>query len=342
MTAYVFRDEIDHSGPALVTPLPNRPDVKLSNTLAIDDLLPADSPRLDGEDISHIRSLAELEKNLPPVLVHRTTMRVIDGMHRLKAAVLRGERTIEAVFYDGDDADAFMMAVKANIEHGLPLSLADRKAAASRILHTSPHMSDRAIAEVAGLSAKTVGAIRWDSAGEHTGVRRRVGRDGRTRPLSTVDGRRFASDLIALHPESSSREIARMAGISPSTVRDVRARVRRGEDPVPVRQRAGSDVERPTREHKLQEQIKTVQSFQCRDEILGKLSRDPAVRMTEHGRAMLRWLSSQSQQVDKDWDAVADQVPEHCMYLIADLACSIAGSWLEFAGEMRRRGSYQS
>jgi ParB-like chromosome segregation protein Spo0J len=290
--------------------------------------------------MEHIRSLAELENKLPPILVHRKTMRVIDGMHRLKAAILRGERTIEAIFYDGDDAEAFMMAVKANIKHGLPLSLSDRKAAAARIVRSSPHMSDRAIAEVSGLSAKTVGAIRWDSADELAEAHRRVGRDGRIRPLSTVDGRRFASELITLNPESSSREIARMAGISPSTVRDVRARLRRGEDPVPIRQRAGNHLERPTREHKLQERIKSVQSFQCRDEILDKLSRDPAVRMTEHGRAMLRWLNSQSQQVDKDWGAVASQVPEHCMCLIADLACSIAGSWLEFASEMRSRGSY--
>ena len=58
--------------------------------------------------MEHIRSLAELQDELPPILVHRTTMRVIDGMHRLKAAILRGERTIEATFYDGDDAEAFV------------------------------------------------------------------------------------------------------------------------------------------------------------------------------------------------------------------------------------------
>jgi hypothetical protein len=269
-------------------------------------------------------------------------MRVIDGMHCLKAAVLRGEPTIGAVFFDGDDAAAFVMAVKANVQHGLPLSLSDRKAAAARIVCSSPHWSDRAIAEVSGLSAKTVGAIRWDSAAALPEARHRIGRDGRVRPLSTVNGRRFASELITLHPESSSREIARMAGISPSTVRDVRDRLRRGEDPVPARRRAGQHAERPTRERRLQERINNeqFQSFECRDEILQKLSRDPAVRLTEHGRAVLRWLNLQSQQVDKDWALLADNVPDHCTCLVADLACSIANAWLELASEMRRRGSF--
>lgn len=307
--------------------------------ISIESLLPADSPRLQGEDIDHIRLLVELKDKLPPILVHRKTMRVIDGMHRLKAAILRGEHTIAATFYDGDDAEAFMMAVKANVQHGLPLSLSDRKAAAARIVRVSPHLSDRAIAAVTGLSAKTVGVIRWDFAAEQAEVQQRIGRDGRVRPLTTVDGRRFASELITLNPQSSSREIARMAGISPSTVRDVRDRLSRGEDPVPTRLRAASNTERTTHERKLQERIRSLQSFGGRDDVLDKLSRDPAIRMTERGRALLRWLNAQSQQVDKDWGTVASNVPDHCMCLIADFACSVAGAWLELADEMRRRSS---
>ena len=331
-----------HPGPVLVaTSRQARPPAG-HVVLGVEDVLPADSPRLQGEDIGHIRSLAEIMDELPPILVHRKTMRVIDGMHRLKAAILRGERTIEATFFDGDDAEAFVMAVKANIQHGLPLSLSDRKAAAARIIRSSPHRSDRAIAEVSGLSAKTVGAIRWDAAAALPEVRHRVGRDGRARPLSTVEGRRFASELITLNPESSSREIARKAGISPSTVRDVRDRLRRGEDPAPARRRAARNTERPTRERRLQERIRKeqFQAFECREEILHKLSRDPAVRMTEHGRALLRWLHSQSQHVDKDWGLLATHVPDHCMCLVADLACSIADAWLELASEMRRRSSF--
>lgn len=312
-------------------------------SLAIEDLLPADSPRLHGEDLEHIHSLAELGDQLPPILVHRETMRVIDGMHRLKAAILRGEREIEATFYDGDAAAAFVMAVRSNIQHGLPLSLADRKAAAARIVTSNPYWSDRAIAEVSGLSAKTVGAIRSDAVESLPEDHHRIGRDGRVRPLSTVDGRRLASELIMLYPESSSRDIARKAGISPSTVRDVRDRLKRGEDPVPTRRRAGSNDERTTRERKLQEFIRAEQSqpFGDGDEILKNLSRDPSIRMTEHGRAILRWLHSQRQQLKHDWGQVAARVPDHCKCLVADLACSIAESWLELAMELRRQGSFQ-
>ena len=60
----------------------------------------ADSPRLDGESPDHIRTLAESGSDLPPILVHRETMRVIDGMHRLRAAILNGQletATVEAV-----------------------------------------------------------------------------------------------------------------------------------------------------------------------------------------------------------------------------------------------------
>src|SRR5262249_43856292 len=100
----------------------------------VGSLLPADSPRVGGERLDHVRALADAAVDLPPILVHRPSMRVIDGMHRLRAAQLRGERTIEVQFFDGSDDLVFVAAVQANISHGLPLSRADRQAAAVRIL----------------------------------------------------------------------------------------------------------------------------------------------------------------------------------------------------------------
>jgi hypothetical protein len=55
-------------------------------------LRPADSPRLNGEDKAQIARLAETETPLPPILVDRRTMRVIDGMHRLMAASVQGAK----------------------------------------------------------------------------------------------------------------------------------------------------------------------------------------------------------------------------------------------------------
>lgn len=78
------------------------------------------SPRVDGEDADHIRILAENADNLPPILVHRESMMVIDGAHRLRVSELLGSDHIAARFFDGDQADARLLAVAANIAHGRP------------------------------------------------------------------------------------------------------------------------------------------------------------------------------------------------------------------------------
>jgi len=141
-------------------------------------ILPADSPRLAGENAGHIRVLAELQVALPPIVVHRDTMRIIDGMHRFRAAALRGDSDIEVCFFDGKEDDAFVLAVQSNVTHGLPLSRSDRARAALRILASHPSWSDRMIAGAAGVSPKTVGAIRRRSIVEIPQLAARVGADG--------------------------------------------------------------------------------------------------------------------------------------------------------------------
>lgn len=108
-------------------------------TVPIGSLLPANSPRSQGEDDEHIQRLAENEADLPPILVQQGTMRVIDGMHRLRAAILNGRRSIDVEFFDGSDEEAFIRAVEQNVAHGLPLTLADRKAALPGYWGLSPH-----------------------------------------------------------------------------------------------------------------------------------------------------------------------------------------------------------
>src|SRR2546423_5542310 len=233
------------------TPVPGGPLAALVHearehaVLPIRSLLPADSPRLAGEDEEHVRLLAESYAELPPILVHRKTMRVIDGMHRLRAALLRGEESIKVRFYSGSEDAAFVLAVESNIAHGLPLSLADREAAAGRIVKSNPQWSDRAIAGVTGLSAKTVGVIRRGACADLPQLHSRIGRDGRVRPLNGADGRRRASEVFARRPDASLREVAGEAGISPGTARDVRERMRRGEDPIPPRQRTNGTRRQP-------------------------------------------------------------------------------------------------
>ena len=215
-----------------VAPPGRRPAGQDGVSIPVESLLPADSPRLGGEDRAHVLRLAESDADLPPILVHRETMRVIDGMHRLHAAMLNGQSEILVEFFEGSEADAFLRAVELNVSHGLPLSLSDRKAAAGRILNSCPHLSDRAIAGIAGLAAKTVAALRSRSSAAHTQLHGRLGHDGRVRPLDPAEGRRRAAELIGQSPDASLRAIAASAGISPGTVRDVRLRLQRGEDPV--------------------------------------------------------------------------------------------------------------
>ncbi|MER5642226.1 transcriptional regulator [Kitasatospora sp. NPDC002227] len=298
-----------------------------------------ESPRTGGRDEEHIARLAELDGPLPPILVERHTMRVIDGTHRLLAALAKGQLAIEVEFFDGSSADAFLKSVEANVAHGLPLSQADRRAAAERIVTSHPHLSDRAIARTAGLGAKAVAAIRRRVAESADGPQAqvRVGRDGKVRPLNSSEGRRRAAELLAERPEASLREVARLAGISPATVSDVRRRLAAGEIPAAARAGDGDpDVVLPAqRTHETAARhMRLVRSDPAM--VLEKLLRDPALRHKEDGRQLLRLLQ-QNAIGTKEWSELTQVVPAHCGALVVDLARQCAETWLEFAEQVDER-----
>src|ERR1700731_5146192 len=74
----------------------------------VSDLILSNWLRVKGEDIKHVRVLAEVENELPPIVVHRATMQVIDGMHRVRAAILSGVGRIEALLFEGAEDEAFL------------------------------------------------------------------------------------------------------------------------------------------------------------------------------------------------------------------------------------------
>lgn len=314
-------------------------DQSSAMTVPIRSLHPSDSPRLAGENVEHARALAESVAILPPILVHRATMRVIDGMHRLRAAEMRNEDEIEVRFFEGDEADAFVAAVQANIAHGLPLSLADRTASAERIIKTHTQWSDRMIASVTGLAANTVGAIRRRATEQTAQLHSRIGRDGRVRPVNSAEGRRLASDLIINKPPSSLREVSKAAGISPGTVRDVRERLSRGEDPVPLAQhqtKNRKDQPKRNRQTSLTED-KTARQAPIRDSnsLLQMLRKDPSLRFAETGRVLLRLLDTHA--IGKEQrDELIDNIPPHCTGIVAELARRCAETWQEFAEQLDR------
>jgi ParB-like chromosome segregation protein Spo0J len=274
------------------------------------DVRAAGSPRSAGESAEHVRVLADVAAALPPIIVHRPTMRVIDGLHRLRAAKLRGRTEIEVQFFDGDDADAFVLAVRTNVDHGLPLSLTDRKSAAARIVATHPHWSDRMIADAAGLSAATVARIRRDSA--EPGPTSRIGHDGRVRPVNGPERRRLARSLLQTEPTLSLREVARRAGISPETARSVRVRLRGGEpDPVPAE--PAPDLATVVRQ----------------------LRNDPALRFSANGRELLRLMDVHTIDAQR-WAAIAGSVPPYCQDTVARVAHECARSWRLLATRLER------
>lgn len=302
----------------------------------------ADSPRISGEDPEHIEVLAAAHTQLPPIIVHRATMSVIDGLHRLRVAKLRGQHTIAVRFFGGDEADAFVLAVKSNITHGLPLSVADRKHAAGRIIDSHPQWSDRRVASVTGIAPATVAEIRRRATGQPNASRTRIGQDGRVRPVDGTQGRRLASELISDNPSLSLRQVAQKAGISPETARDVRNRMRRGEDPLAVRQRKSrgptSNGTNPPGQRSAPGSSSVLSQASARDRAAAveRLKADPALRLTETGRILLRLLNIH--MIDSnEWQKIVDNLPPHCSDIVVQLSKDCADVWTEFAGRIEHK-----
>src|SRR5581483_11804689 len=110
-----FRTRVDSPGLELV-------DAELVDVATLSTGL---SPRLGPVRPAHVDALMEVIDVLPPVLVQRRTMTVIDVAHRLEAHRKLGRSQIPARLIDGPDAEIFVLAVRANTTHGLPLSLAE-------------------------------------------------------------------------------------------------------------------------------------------------------------------------------------------------------------------------
>ncbi|MEU0162922.1 ParB N-terminal domain-containing protein [Streptomyces sp. NPDC006261] len=302
------------------------------------DLTVCFTPRAAGVDDGWALALAEVETRLPPILVHHPSMTVIDGQHRLRAARLKGREHIDACFFDGSQEDAAMLAVAVNVTQGRPLPQADRVAAAERIVLARPHWSDRAIAVVTGLSAKKVREIRLRA--DLPRCERRVGLDGRVRPLNTAQGRELAGRLLKADPTASLRTVARQAGISPATVADVRDRLLRGDDPVPPRRRGPAAAERGPRERDGDGRDGDERGGtepRSPDElfmIFDALRRDPSLRLNEVGRSILRMLGACS-LIARDRRRIITNLPPHCTGQMAELMSGYSDLWQMFAEELR-------
>jgi ParB-like chromosome segregation protein Spo0J len=297
------------------------------------------SLRTEAIDPEHVRNLAGVLSELPPIVVHEPTGRVIDGQHRVQACLTRGQEFISAVLYHGSPDDAFAIAVRMNTCHGLPLSRVERSAAARQLLRTHPQWSNRMIAGMTGLSEATIRTRRGDIADPEVRSAVRVGQDGRVRPVSASDGRMRVSQLLAERPTASARTIAREAKVSTNTVLDVRRRLASGQEVLPaaVRSRTGPTPITAAAAAPGTTTAAVVPDIEeITESILGSLLADPSIRLSDRGRSLLRWLRANREVLNRRAEVV-QAVPEHWSSPVARLARAYAASWQKFARELEYR-----
>jgi ParB-like chromosome segregation protein Spo0J len=286
------------------------------------------SPRLGDRDRDHAQALANCFDDCPPILVQRNTSTVVDGVHRLLAAHILGRNTIAVRYFDGTREEAFAEAIRSNIAHGKPLTLTEREHAAVELLKMGSEWSDRRIGSVCGLSDKTVGRLRRTTA-EIPQLSERVGRDGRIRPTDSGKRRADIAAAIRSHPDAKAEEIARSLSTSPTTVRDVRGRLQKGETPVPQgrgpRSLPTSPISRSATDGRRRAELPD-----------HSWSRDRAISSMPDGNDFSEWLD-QTKIAATDWIDRIQNIPLGRLPQLAEEAQLRAEHWAEFAAALEER-----
>jgi len=307
--------------------------------LPLDELQIGESPRGTGVKHSHVQVLAHVEDRWPPILVTRVNHHIVDGVHRYHAAQMLGRTKIRCLFFDGDPEDAFIEAVRRNIDHGLPLKLREREQAAARVLTCRAGWSDRKIAVLCGLAPSTVRRLRECSTVQRTQLDKRQGRDGRIRPLDSGEVRRRTELVLRSRPNASLREVAKIVGTSPTTVRTVRAKLADADDdceagivslvPRPATalpRQAGTDTPNGAMQSQPAERNTT---------LVSAWSSDFAMRSTPGASAFCEWFNQTA--LGPGWHDHVEAVPLSRVYEIADEARKRAIDWKSFADAIENR-----
>jgi ParB-like chromosome segregation protein Spo0J len=292
------------------------------------------SPRKVLCDDEHVAALAEVLDDVPPIVVHARTLRVIDGVHRVHAAKKVGRRTIRALIFDGDEIEAHIEAVRSNITHGKPLSLVEREAAALRVLQLVPAWSDRRIAMVSGLSPKTVARLRERATVDPAQSRARLGRDGRLRPVDPAAVRRRVAEALRDDPGASNRAIAKRSGASQATVRDVRERLSQGLSEV-------ASVPNRRRQRKAATTAAASPGSSPPPTLPvaapAPAAGSPTARLTDGVPGEFATWFEVRHIDDSHWQRFVDIIPISRVYEIADACRRFSTSWRSFAGALEDR-----
>lgn len=154
---------------------------------------PEIQPRVRGIVEQHVALLGQALEvgTLPPVTVtpgREGRYLVVDGAHRVEALRRAGAKTVQARVLD---RAGFWEAFVLNRDHGLPLTVEDRKRAAVWLKQNRPELTIRQIAGEVGLAPSTV----HDALSQ----RRRVDREGAWAIRRPDPWRRFLKALVGVY-----------------------------------------------------------------------------------------------------------------------------------------------
>jgi len=205
------------------------PDVP--RAVRVDELAFLEPVRDARRSEQRVTALTREHESWGPILVHRTTRIVIDGRLRVTAARRLGISQLPVVWFEGDPKDVMVEFVRCNCGEQYGLTPDERQEAARHVLHAHPEWADRRIGDLCAVSPKTVAQVRSRSTERNElntdqPLERRVGRDGRSRPVDAAAQRDKVAEALREDPTASLRTIAGRVGVSPETVRRVRSAMR--------------------------------------------------------------------------------------------------------------------
>jgi hypothetical protein len=318
-------------------------------------------------DERHVERLVEVGGGWPPIVVWGPDNVIIDGLHRFVAARRLGHAAMAVVRFRGDAEAAYVESIARNTRHGLPLTVHERLRAARRLLERHPQWSDRRIAGLCGVAAKTVANARRHRevsavphpagpavAKEAPGVDRvstgglppgtdegpaghgrsgdvRVGKDGKVRFARAGEARARVLAELARNPEGSLRQIARRAGVSAETVRTVRNSM--GHPAPDVAGWSGPRGPRPLGRGDI-ETLLSLAGLHLVDDA-EPWKPDDAFSSRPDSSVFARWFERTA--VGPEAAELLRAVPLSRAYEVADEARARAARWSEFARLLERR-----
>jgi hypothetical protein len=171
-------------------------NLEITSICVMEDL----QPRVNGLDDNHVTELEKVPDSWQPLVVVQQDKGyiLVDGFHRYAAAQNLGMETVTVRIADmPSDGDLHALAFALNAVHGRPLSLADRRGFAKRLLLRRPELADREIGRRCGLSQPTVAAVRQqlEESAQISQTETRIGAGGYTYSVGTNPKQRSSGEL---------------------------------------------------------------------------------------------------------------------------------------------------